>query len=56
MVSGASPEEEVLEVGRKGRKRHSGKEARHEQRCGHQKGRGSLGHSERPGECGAGEW
>ena len=50
------PWEEVLEVGRKGRKRHPGKEAQHEQRCGHWKVRGSLRHSERPGEWGAGEW
>lgn len=42
----------MLEVGRKGRKRHSGKKAQLEQRCGHWEGRGSLGHSERPGEGG----
>lgn len=41
-------EEEVLEVGRKEGKRHSGREAQREQRCGHWKGHGSLGHSEGP--------
>lgn len=40
-------------MGRKGRKRHSGKKAGTD-RDGHWEGRGSLGHSESLGRVGAG--